>query len=86
MSSSISRRCALLGLLTLPWAGRVAAAPAALASGEGRIFPDIKKVDAAYGAVSIREIHLGSPDGLEIRWRKWCATRQIHPQPPHAGR
>lgn len=86
MSSSISRRCALLGLLTSPWAGRVVAAPAALASGDGQIFPDIKEVDAAYGAVSIREIHPDSSDGLEMRWREWCATRQTHPQQPHAGR
>lgn len=71
MTKLISRRRALLGLLTLPWVGRVEAMPATQASGAG---PSL-----VFLSEELQQLRLAPIDGLEARWREWCATRQFHP-------
>jgi hypothetical protein len=80
MHSAISRRRALLGLFAVPWFGQSKVAPQAPSHPLVFLSRELQPLLFALGDERV------SVDGLETRWRKWCATRQIHPQPPHAGR
>lgn len=80
MCNSLTRRRLLLGALTLPWLGVSRAAPQAPSHPLVFLSRELQPLLFAPGDERV------SVDGLETRWRKWCATRQIHPQPPHAGR
>lgn len=79
MRNSVIRRRLLLGALALPWFGVSRAVP------KEPIHPLVFLSREVQSLLFAPEDERVSLDGLETRWRKWCATRQIHPQPPHAG-
>jgi hypothetical protein len=73
MRNSVTRRCLLLGALALPWLGVSRAAPKAPIHPLIFLSSEVQPLLFAPGDERV------SVDGLETRWRKWCATRQIHP-------
>jgi hypothetical protein len=73
MRSGIIRRRLLLGALALPWLGVSRAVP------KVPIHPLVflsREVQPLLFAPDDERVSL---DGLETRWREWCATRQFHP-------
>lgn len=74
MRNSVTRRrLLLLGALALPWFGVSRAVPKAPIHPLAFLSSEVQPLLFAPGDERV------SVDGLETRWRKWCATRQIRP-------
>lgn len=73
MRNSVTRRRLVLGALALPWFGVSMAAPKAPIHSLVFLSNEVQPLLFAPGDERV------SVDGLETRWREWCATRQFHP-------
>lgn len=73
MRNSPTRRRLLMGVLVFPWLGASKAAPQASIQPQVFLSSELQPLRFAQSDEQV------SLDGLETRWREWCATRQFHP-------